>query len=44
VIDRMRETFADVPPEEITREAERSVVAARERQRQRTAKEAAGSA
>jgi hypothetical protein len=44
VIDHMRKAFADVPPEEIAREAERSVAAARERQRQRTAKKAAGSA
>ena len=36
VIDRMREAFADVPPEEIEREAERSVAAARERRRQRS--------
>jgi prevent-host-death family protein len=35
VIDRMREAFADVPPEEIEREAQRSVVEARERLRQR---------
>lgn len=34
VIDRMREAFQDVPPEEIAREAERSVTAARERRRQ----------
>jgi hypothetical protein len=40
----MRKTFADVPPEEMAREAERSVAAAPERQRQRAAKEAAGSA
>ena len=44
VIDRMREAFADVPPEEIEREAERSVAAARERQRQRTSETAARSA
>jgi len=44
VIDRMREAFADVPPEEIEREAERSVAAARERRRQRTAEAAARSA
>jgi prevent-host-death family protein len=44
VIDRMREAFADVPPEEIEREAERSVAAARERRRQRTAEDAARSA
>ena len=31
VIDRMRAAFADVPPEEIEREADRSVTAARER-------------
>jgi prevent-host-death family protein len=36
VIDRMREAFADVPPEEIEQEAERSVAEARERLRQRT--------
>jgi prevent-host-death family protein len=35
VIDRMREAFQDVLPEEIAREAERSVAAARERRRQR---------
>jgi hypothetical protein len=40
----MRKTFADVPPEEMAREAERSVAAPRERRRQRTAKEATGSA
>lgn len=33
VIDRMREAFKDVPPEEIEREAERSVAEARERLR-----------
>jgi prevent-host-death family protein len=37
VIDRMREAFNDVPPEEIEREAARSVAAARERLRQRAA-------
>lgn len=31
VIDRMREAFKDVPPEEIEREAERSVAEARKR-------------
>jgi hypothetical protein len=40
----MREAFADVPPQEIAREVERSVAAARERQRQRTTKAAASSA
>jgi hypothetical protein len=35
VIDRMRDAFADVSPEEIEREAERSVAVARERRRQR---------
>lgn len=35
VIDRLREAFADVPAEEIEREAERSVAEARERLRQR---------
>ena len=44
VIDRMREAFADVPAEEIEREAERSVAAARERRRQRTAEATARSA
>jgi prevent-host-death family protein len=33
VIDRMREAFKDVPPEEIEREAERSVAEARSRRR-----------
>lgn len=42
VIDRLREAFADVPAEEIEREAERSVAEARERLRQRVP--AAGSA
>ncbi len=31
VIDRMREAFKDIPPEELEREAERSVAEARER-------------
>jgi prevent-host-death family protein len=44
VIDRMREAFADVPPEEIEREADRSVAAARERRRQRTSEATARSA
>ncbi len=44
VIDRMREFFKDVPAEEIGREAERSVTAARERRRQRTPGAAARSA
>ncbi len=44
VIDRMREAFADVPPEEIEREAERTVAEARERIRQRNAEPAARSA
>ena len=44
VIDRMREAFKDVSPEEIEREAERSVAAARERRRQRAAAPAARSA
>lgn len=44
VIDRMREAFQDVPAEEIAREAERSVAAARERRRQRAAELAARSA
>ena len=35
VIDRMRDAFQDVPSEEIEREAERSVAAARARRRQR---------
>jgi prevent-host-death family protein len=35
VIDRLRAAFADVPAEEIEREAERSVAEARERLRQR---------
>lgn len=43
VLDRMREAFEDVPPEEIEREAERSVAAARERLR-RASHPAAGSA
>jgi nicotinamidase-related amidase len=33
VIDRMREAFKDVSPEEIEREADRSVAAAREHRR-----------
>lgn len=44
VIDRMREAFADMSPEEIEREAERTVAEARERIRQRTAEPAARSA
>jgi prevent-host-death family protein len=44
VIDRMREAFKDVPPEEIEREADRSVAAARERLRQRTPEAAARTA
>lgn len=44
VIDRMREAFKDVPAEEIEREAERSVAAARERRRQRAAQPTARSA
>lgn len=36
VIDRMREAFKDVPPEEIEQEAERSVAEARERLRRAT--------
>jgi prevent-host-death family protein len=44
VIDRMRAAFADVPPEEIEREAERTVAEARERIRQRTSEPAARSA
>ena len=44
VIDRMREAFADVPPEEIEREAERTVAEARERIRRRNADLAARSA
>ena len=44
VIDRMREAFKDVPPEEIAREAERSVAAARERRRHRATEAAAHSA
>lgn len=44
VIDRMREAFADVSPEEIEREAERTVAEARERIRQRNAEPAARSA
>lgn len=44
VIDRMREAFADVPHEEIEREAERSVAEARERIRQRSAEPAKRSA
>lgn len=41
VIDRMREAFRDVPAEEIEREADRTVAAARERLRQRSADSAA---
>jgi prevent-host-death family protein len=37
VIDQMREAFQDVPAEEIEREAERSVAAARQRLRQHVA-------
>ena len=44
VIDRMREAFKDIPPEEIEREAERSVAAARERRRQRATEPSARSA
>ncbi|MBA2597007.1 MAG: type II toxin-antitoxin system Phd/YefM family antitoxin [Chloroflexia bacterium] len=44
VIDRMREAFKDVPPEEIEREADRSVTEARERLRQRTPEAVARSA
>ena len=44
VIDRMREAFQDVSPEEIAREAERSVAAARQRRRQRTPEAVARSA
>lgn len=44
VIDRMREAFRDVPPEEIEREAERSVAAARQRRRQQMAAPTARSA
>jgi prevent-host-death family protein len=44
VIDRMREAFKDVPPEEIEREAERSVAEARERRRKQMAQPTARSA
>jgi prevent-host-death family protein len=44
VIDRMREAFKDVPPEEIEREAARSVAAARERRRKQMAEPTARSA
>lgn len=44
VIDRLREAFKDVPPEEIEREAERSVAAARERLRQHVTEPEARSA
>jgi prevent-host-death family protein len=44
VIDRMREAFKDVPPEEIEREADRSVAAARQRLRERIREAAARSA
>jgi prevent-host-death family protein len=44
VFDRMREAFADVSPEELEREAELSVAAARERIRRRNAELAARSA
>lgn len=37
VVDRMRAAFADVPPEELEREAARSVAAARRHRRQRAA-------
>lgn len=43
-IDRMREAFKAVPPEEIVREAKRSVAEARERRRPRTPKVALRSA
>jgi len=44
VIDRMREAFKDVPPEELEREAERSVAAARERRRKQVVDPVARSA
>jgi prevent-host-death family protein len=44
VIDRMRAAFRDVPPEEIEREAERSLTAARKRRRQQIHEAAARSA
>jgi prevent-host-death family protein len=44
VIDRMREAYKDVPPEEIEREAKRSVAEARERRRKQMAEPAARSA
>jgi len=44
VIDRMREAFKDVPPEEIAREADRSVAEARERRRRDKAQAATRSA
>ena len=44
VIDRMREAFKDVPAEEIEREAERSVAAARHRRRKQMAASTARSA
>lgn len=43
VIDRMRDAFADVPPEEIEREAERSVTEARARRRKQKVEPAARS-
>ena len=44
VVDRMREAFKDVPPEEIEREADRSVREARERRRRQVSDVAARSA
>lgn len=44
VIDRMREAFQEVPAEEIEREAERSVAAARQRRRKQMAAPSARSA
>ncbi len=44
VIDRMRGAFQDVPPEEIAREAERSLAAARQRRRKQIAEPTARSA
>lgn len=44
VIDCMRESFRDVPADEIEREAQRSVAAARERRRTRISEPAARSA
>lgn len=43
VIDRMREAFKDVSPEEIEREAERSVAEMRERRRKQVAEPVARS-